>query len=198
MNNFTYSGKVEGEIEEQQRKSGKGTYKVFKGLIGELPIWLFGRSAEEAEKHMGRHVVVNGLLESRTSDNGNVFPQFRIFQVHPTTSTTRVNTILLAGEVSLVKRIKDGLYNVGLDIRGTTWDSENRERVDTTYTIPVNVSSANDSDIGKEATVVATLQVRDGKFTDIVADSFVIEGQGDMMSPPEESSADGLDDLFAQ
>lgn len=196
MNSFTYAGKVEGNVESQKRRDGRMS-KVFKGLVGQLPIWLFGRNAEAAEQYMGQHVVLNGVLESRVSDSGNVFPQFRIFQVHPTRAGVMPNTILLHGEVSMVKRIKDGLYNVGIDVRGNTWNSDTNSREETTYTIPVNVTAAADSDIGQDATVVARLIVRDGKFTDIVAESYVVAGsvQADVI-PTNGADVSALDEMF--
>ena len=186
MNTFVYTGKVQGQT--VPNKNGDGSH--FEGTIGDLPNqWLFGRAGEAAAENVGRNVLVTGIINSRQTDKGNHFISPVIFDVVPITNGARQNLVAFTGTITGVRRIKDGLYIADVTIKTQGYDKKKKKRVEVEQVIPVATGNVADSDIGKDVAVVGTIEVRNGKFIDIRAQSFTVAG-----SNPAGDEGDDLDD----
>lgn len=172
MNVLVYTGKLEGTIDVRKNAKGEES-RVFKGKIGDMPRWLFGRTAEAAEALLGQNVIVNGVVNGRASDKGNYFVEPAIFGIAPAGSVQQ-NVVAFDGVIESVRRIRDGLYSADVGIEATVWENGKRQRV--TQYVPVASSNLTESDIGKAVSVVGRFNVRQGKFIDIDADVFTVEG----------------------
>lgn len=164
---FIYTGKVEGSLETS--KNGK---PVFKGSIGGLTSWVYGSAAQTLDNLNGQYALVKGLIESRDSNNGRSYPRFRVFNASPADPKHQVNLFVAQGEVEANKRIKDGLYETVISVKGN--DFQNGQKVEVQYSLPISNARATDSDIGKKVTVTGRLAFRD-KFTDLLGEGVAFE-----------------------
>lgn len=185
---FIYTGKVEGNLE----KTANGK-PVFKGVVGEVSVWVYGKPGETLNDLKGRYALVSGTIESRTGNNGRSFPKFRVYTATPADPRHQVNLVVINGEVEANRRIKDGLYEVLVNVKGS--DFEDGKRVETSYAIPVSNSRTSDSDIGKTITITGRIAVRQGKYADLLGEGVAISGtQGTASVDDMGADLDDLDD----
>ena len=187
MNTLIYSGRVDGKMVANSKSDGEH----FEGTIGDLPIWLFGRVGQAAGENIGNNVLLTGVIGSRPTQKGNHFISPTVFRLLPAPGVDRQNLIAFTGTIVGTKRIKEGLYQAQVEIPAKEWDAKKKKQVETTNIIPVTTNNLADSDIGKEVSVIGTIQVRNGKFIDIDVQSFLVEG-----AEIDEDAAGDLDDLL--
>jgi hypothetical protein len=183
---FIYTGKVEGSLETSN--NGK---PVFKGTVGEVAVWVYGKAGETLDDLKGRYALVKGSIESRVANNGRVFPKLRVYSAAPADPRHQVNLFVINGEVEANKRIKDGLYEALVNVKGS--DFKDGKRVEVRYNLPVSNSRTADSDIGRQVTITGRLAVRQGKFMDLLGEGVALAGAA---SPSLDTPAteDVLDD----
>lgn len=163
MNTLAFTGVVKGEVERKPRATGEGESVTFKGAIGDVPLWLFGKSAEAAEELMGLNVLATGLINSRPGSN-SPFVSPVVFGL-ARAGDAKHNIVAFDGTIEGVRKIKDGFNNADVQIVTTAW--KDGKRIKVTQLIPVATGAVTESDIGRDITVVGSLTVRNGKFVDI-------------------------------
>ena len=173
MNTLAFTGIVKGEIERKPRTSGDGESVVFKGAVGDVPMWLFGKTAEAAEELMGLNVLATGIVNSRPGTNSGAFVSPVIFGL-ARAGESEHNLVAFDGTIEGVRKIKDGFYSADIEIVTTAWKEGKRVKV--TQTIPVATGAVTESDIGRDVTVVGGLGVRQGKFIDVNASYVTLSG----------------------
>jgi hypothetical protein len=156
MNNVFFSGLV--QVEEANG--------AVKGTVGTVPVWtnkpdIGGKLMERN----GKYALVQGVASAREKD-GRYYNSLFMYDVVPAGPDTHAGTLYARGIIEAVRTIKQGFHELIL--------ATNRNG--RTNYIALSTNEDYSDLVGKEATVVAQVSGRDGRWLDFRSDWVFVEG----------------------
>jgi hypothetical protein len=139
---------------------------TYKGTVGNVPVWT--NSTDIGSKLLelnGKYALIEATVSAREKD-GKYYNSIFINNVVPTGPDVAAHTLYAYGVIEAARTIKPGFYEYIMRTNG-----KNRSHY-------ISLTSSEDYTelVGKEATVIANIVGRDGRWLDFRFDRMFVEG----------------------